>query len=61
MPLIVAQIFEKLNGAHLPVKLVSTTNLRISLLIPGEFAAYAVKVIHDVLGYIQAKDELEFK
>ena len=60
MPLIVSQIFEKLNAAHLPVKLVSTTNLRISLLIPGEFAAYSVKVIHDVIGYVQSRDELEF-
>ena len=60
MPMIVSQIFERLNAAHLPVKLVATTNMRISFLIPGEFAGYAVKVIHDVIGYVQHRDELEF-
>jgi aspartate kinase len=60
MPTIVSQIFDRLSAAHLPVKLVATTNMRVSLLIPGEFAGYAVKVIHDVIGYVQHKDEVEF-
>ncbi|HEY9754366.1 MAG TPA: hypothetical protein V6C97_04335 [Oculatellaceae cyanobacterium] len=60
MPMIVTQIFERLNAAHMPVKLVASTNMRVSFLIPGEFAAFAVKVIHDVISYVQHRDEVEF-
>lgn len=60
MAMIVSEIFERLNNAHMPVKLVATTTMRISFLIPGEFASFAVKTIHDAIGYVQSKDEVEF-
>ena len=59
IPYLVSEIFERLRDAHLSVKLIATSDLRISFLIQGEFAGYAVKVIHDVLAYVQSKDELE--
>jgi aspartate kinase len=45
-PEVVALIFETLNTAQIPIKLVATSELRMSLLLPSEFAHQAVKIIH---------------
>ncbi len=45
-PDLVTAIFERLHEALIPIKLVSTTELRMSLLLPSEFAKQAVMIIH---------------
>jgi aspartate kinase len=45
-PQIVTSVFEKLSEALIPIKLVSTAELRMSLLLPSEFAHQALQIIH---------------
>ena len=43
---VVSLIFEKLNAAQIPIRLVASGDLRLSLLLPSEFARQAIKLVH---------------
>ena len=43
---IVSLIFEKLNAAQIPIRLVASGELRLSLLLPTEFARQAIQIVH---------------
>lgn len=45
-PDMVARIFETLRQSSIPVHMVSTSNLRVSLLLPVEHGRFAVKLFH---------------
>ncbi len=56
-PDVVAAVFETLNQATIPVLMVTTSELRMSVLMPTQYAHQAVKLIHDrfnMLGDLKA-------
>jgi aspartate kinase len=44
---VVAGVFETLGQAHIPVQLVSTSDMRVTVLLPDQYANEAVKLIHN--------------
>jgi aspartate kinase len=46
-PEVVASVFDVLNQAHIPIHLVATGDLRMSVLVPLHYADQAVQLIHD--------------
>lgn len=46
-PEVVAAVFDCLNSAGIPLHMVSTVDMRISMLLPDRFAVEAVKLIHN--------------
>jgi aspartate kinase len=49
-PEVVAAVFDTLNQASIPVHMVATGDLRMSLLLPFEYAHRAVRLIHSRFG-----------
>ncbi|HNB17632.1 MAG TPA: ACT domain-containing protein, partial [Candidatus Obscuribacter sp.] len=45
-PEVVAGVFETLNEAAIPVQMVATGDMRVSVLMPARFGRDAVKLIH---------------
>lgn len=45
-PEVVATVFDELNNAEIPVLMVASGDLRVSVLVPSTFAQSAVKLIH---------------
>jgi aspartate kinase len=45
-PEVVAGVFEVLNGAEIPVQMVATGDMRMSVLTPAKYGRDAVKLIH---------------
>jgi aspartate kinase len=43
---VVSLIFEKLNAAQIPIRLVASGDLRLSLLLPTEFAKQSIQIVH---------------
>jgi aspartate kinase len=46
-PEVVAAVFDTLNHANIPVQMVATSDLRVSVLLPSVHSAPAVKLLHD--------------
>jgi ATP-dependent exoDNAse (exonuclease V) alpha subunit len=46
-PNIAAQVFEALYNANINIRMISTSEIKISVLIDQEFADLAVRVLHD--------------
>jgi aspartate kinase len=44
---VVAGVFETLGKANIPVQLVSTSDMRVTVLLPDQYANEAVKLIHN--------------
>ncbi len=49
-PEMVASVFETLQAGGIPVNMVATGDLRMSMLMPKTYAVRAVKLIHDCFG-----------
>ena len=52
-PEMVASIFEALQSGGIPVNMVSTGDIRVSVLLPAKYAREAVKLIHNNFGLAQ--------
>jgi len=46
-PELVAMVFNTLNEAEIPVNLVATGDMRVSVLMPARYGREAVKLIHE--------------
>jgi len=46
-PEVVASVFEALQSSGIPVNMVATGDMRVSVLLPAKYAREAVKLIHD--------------
>jgi aspartate kinase len=44
---VIAGVFETLQKASIPVQLVSTSDMRVTVLLPDQYANEAVKLIHN--------------
>jgi aspartate kinase len=58
-PGLVSKIFDALSKAHLSIKLVATSDLRISLLVQQEFASSAVRLIDQLVATTVTPDQFE--
>lgn len=52
-PEIIASVFEALQSGGIPVNMVSTGDIRVSVLLPAKYARQAVKLLHSNFGLAQ--------
>ena len=52
-PEIIASVFESLQSGGIPVNMVSTGDIRVSVLLPAKYARQAVKLLHSNFGLSQ--------